>query len=247
MMIAKFSLSLAVLGALAACGPAEVGIWAVNAALRPSGHSPEMCEYNPVRAYIERHNCKDATGQLLPSPITSANVNTVFEGTCVLQMARQRDRMDVFQDAWAMGANPDTCEALSFYSFLLGDCRNNPVVTQRYIDASKKAGWFTRADQAQQLLEPGIVGSCVTSIEWALANGAKVAQKMSNPAYKGQTFLYFAYGHYARDYWYRNESAQKTFRALIKSGGCAKDLDLPTVNPEAASVLDGIRREVCGS
>ena len=204
-----------------------------------------MCEYNPVRAYIENHKCKDTKGNVVSSPITTANVNQVFEGTCVLQMAIQQDRMDVFEDAWAKGANPDKCEPKSFYSFLLLDCRANPALAQKYTDASVKAGWFKRTDQVRQLLEPGIIGSCAAAIEWALAKGAKATQKMGNPAYQGQTYLYFAYNHYARGFWYRNEDSKNTFRALLKSGGCAADLELPKVDPEAASVLDGIRREVC--
>lgn len=245
MLIAKLLCSVALLCTLAACGPAEVGVWAVNAALRPSGHGPEMCQYNPVRAYIERHNCKDANGRLLPSPITTANVNEVFEGTCVLQMALQRGRMDVFQNAWALGANPDKCETQSFYAYLVGPCRTDPAFMQRYISASEAAGWFTQANQAQQLLEPAINLTCLSGIEWALANGARATRKMTNPAYQGQTVLSFAYNRYATSYGYRDDNAQRVFRALLKSGGCAPDLTWPKVKPEAESVLDGIRREVC--
>jgi hypothetical protein len=205
-----------------------------------------MCEYNPVRAYIEHNNCKDATGQLLPSPITPATVNTVYEGSCVLQMAIQSNRMDVFKEAWAVGANPDKCAAQTFYSFLVGQCFTDPVFAQRYIDASANAGWFTRADQAQQLLEPAIIQSCSSGIEWALAKGARVTQHITNPAYQNQTHLQFAYNHYSKD-WYRDERSQKAFRTLIKSGGCDANIDWPKVKPDAEAVLGGIRSEVCGS
>lgn len=232
---------------LAACGPAEVGIWAVNAALRPSGHGPEMCTYNPVRAYIERHQCRDAQGQILPSPITPATVNTVYEGSCALEMTIQSDRFDVFQEAWAAGANPDKCAHNNFYRFLVGQCRTDPAFVQRYIDASVTAGWFTRPDQVQQLLQPAITLGCHATVEWALTKGAKANMKMNDPANQGQTPLTFAYKHFATSHAFRNENARKTFRALLKSGGCDERIVWPEVQPEAKSVLSGVHVEVCGS
>lgn len=232
---------------LAACGPAEVGVWAVNAALRPSGPGPDICEYNPVRAYIEQRHCKNSQGQLLPSPITPANVNTAYEGACVLDMAIQRDRMDVFEEAWTVGANPNKCAFNNFYEFLVAECRTDPAHVQRYIDASMKAGWFMRAAQAQQLLQPAINLGCHSAVEWALAKGAKATMPMQDPALKGQTLLVYAYKHYATSYAFRNHDAQKTFRLLVKSGGCDASIAWPPAQPEAQAVMHGILGEVCGS
>jgi hypothetical protein len=233
---------------LSGCRPAaEITLYTVAGALRPHEHGPPMCAYNPVRAYIERHDCKDERGQLLPSPIDTANVNTAYEGVCALDMAMQANRLDVFDEAWTKGASPEKCETNNFYNFLVSECRSNPQATMALIDATLKQGWLSRPQRAQALLEASVAGPCFAGFEVALAHGARARHSAIASDFKGKSLYFYASTRVADSYNYRSPDMQNMLRRLLTAGACPDALDTPPVKLEAAEVFNTVRREVCGT
>lgn len=185
-------------------------------------HSPKAaCERVPLRAYAEGGQCLDAGGRLNPSPVTTRNVNKKEEGICALEHALAAQNMQLYQEAWAKGADPYLCApASNFYEFLLSDCNETNNPTDQFIDAANSLGKFAGPRNSHDLLEASVQRMCLHGIEVALKNGATVQSRIAPQGAADERKSVFHVASHRADYFSSRPAELNAFLRLLVAGAC---------------------------